>query len=120
VKDISAYLEHILQNIAHVERLAAQGKQHFFEDADTQAAILYYLHTMAESTTRLPEDLRATRPQVNWRQIRAFRNVIVHDYLTVDLDRVWDIIEHNLPVLRAAVEAMQRDLDTDSTPGEDA
>lgn len=119
MKDIGVYLDHILQNIAHVERLAARGKQHFFEDTDTQAAVLYYLQTMAESTARLPEDLRATQPHVSWAQIRGFRNIVVHDYLSVDLDRVWEIIEKDLEPLRRAVEAMQRDLDAGEAGDED-
>jgi len=43
---------------------------------------------MAESTQRLSENLKAKHPDVEWRQIAAFRNVLVHDYLGIDLDRI--------------------------------
>jgi uncharacterized protein with HEPN domain len=114
VKEPQIYLEHIRENIGHVQRLALKGKQHFFEDRDTQAAILYYLHTLAESTARLPEPLKATQPQVSWNQIKGFRNIVVHDYLSVDLDRVWGIIESGLPDLFAAVQVMLADMDKDN------
>jgi uncharacterized protein with HEPN domain len=45
--------------------------------------------TMAESATRVSEELQGKHPEVDWLKIRGFRNVLVHDYLGVDLDRVW-------------------------------
>jgi uncharacterized protein with HEPN domain len=43
---------------------------------------------------------------VAWRDVAAFRNVIVHDYLGIDLHQIWDIIERDLPVLKGQVEAI--------------
>jgi uncharacterized protein with HEPN domain len=50
--------------------------------------------------------LKATRPDIEWRTIAAFRNIIVHDYLGIDLDTVWEIIQHDIPPLKQAVSAM--------------
>jgi uncharacterized protein with HEPN domain len=36
----------------------------------------------------------------------AFRNVVVHDYLGIDLDQVWDIVQDALPGLKQSVEAI--------------
>jgi uncharacterized protein with HEPN domain len=43
---------------------------------------------MTESTQRLSDTLKAAHPDVEWRRIIAFRNVLVHDYLGIDLERV--------------------------------
>ncbi len=88
MRNARVYLKHILDNIGHIERLAAKGKQPFLNDIDTQAAILFYLRTLAESASNLPAELKATQPQISWAQIRGFRNIIVHVYLSIDLDRV--------------------------------
>lgn len=112
MRDIRVYLEHILRNIAQVERLTRDGKAAFLADEDRQAAILYYLQTMAESTSRLPEDLQARQPHIPWSKIRGFRNIVAHDYLSIDLDVVWTIIEAELAPLKAAVETLLPDLDT--------
>jgi uncharacterized protein with HEPN domain len=111
MKEPRIYLEHILQNITHVQRLASKGKQTLFDDPDTSAAVLYYLQTLAESTARLPESLKDMQPQISWSQIKGFRNIVVHDYLSVDLDRVWNIIQFSLPDLMAAIIAMLAALD---------
>jgi uncharacterized protein with HEPN domain len=55
------------------------------------------LHTLSESTQRISNELKKQHPDIDWRTIAAFRNVVVHDYLGVDLDRIWDIVEDDLP-----------------------
>jgi uncharacterized protein with HEPN domain len=106
MKDERIYLNHILKNIAQVQRLAQTGKKTFFKDEDQQAAILYYLQTMAESTSRVSQATQAKQPQIAWNKIRGFRNIVAHDYLSVDLDLVWSTIEHELTPLKSAIEAL--------------
>ena len=57
------HLLHIQRNIVSIERLVSEGKDAFILDEDKQAAVLYYLQTLEESTTRLPEELRQTQFQ---------------------------------------------------------
>jgi uncharacterized protein with HEPN domain len=76
----------------------------------TQDAVVRNLHTLAESTQRLSEPLQKRHPEVDWRQLAGFRNVLVHDYLGVDLDRVWLAVEKNLPALKTHVTAMLAEL----------
>jgi uncharacterized protein with HEPN domain len=61
---------------------------------------------MAESTQRLSADLKAKHPAIPWKDIAGFRNVLAHDYLGVNLLRVWEIIENNLPALRLKVDSL--------------
>ena len=58
---------------------------------------------MAESTQRLSDDLKATKPEIEWYRIAAFRNVLVHDYLGIDVERVWEITHRDVPPLRVAI-----------------
>ena len=64
---------------------------------------------MAESTQRLSDSLKAKHPEINWRKITGFRNLLVHDYLGVDAERVWKIIEIELPTLKQTITTMLRD-----------
>jgi uncharacterized protein with HEPN domain len=43
---------------------------------------------------------------VGWRSVVAFRNVVVHDYLGIDLKQIWNIIEHDLPDLKRKIRAI--------------
>ena len=73
------------------------------EDRKTQDAVLRNLHTLAESSQRISSSLKEQFPQVDWRVLSAFRNVMVHDYLGISLSRVWDITEEDLPRLKEQI-----------------
>jgi len=108
--DDRLYLVHIQECIARIELYTAEGKAAFLADTKTQDAVLRNLHTLAESTRRVSEALKASRPDVDWRAIAAFRNIVVHDYLGVDLNQIWDIVRNDLPGLKRAVGAMRQEL----------
>jgi len=57
---------------------------------------------------KLDPDLAARIPK--FREIIAFRNVLIHGFTIVDLDRIWGITENSLPGLQAAVTALLDEL----------
>ncbi|MFM2379359.1 MAG: hypothetical protein RLZZ143_1937 [Cyanobacteriota bacterium] len=76
-----------------------------------QDAVIRNFEVMGEATKRLYPKIRATYPHIQWQQIAGFRDVLIHDYLKVNLKRVWGVIEHDLPPLKAAVQEMLETLD---------
>lgn len=64
------------------------------------------LQVLAESTQRLSESTKSKHTGIDWPRIAGFRNVLVHDYLGVNLVRVWEIIERNLPDLKNEIAIM--------------
>lgn len=109
--DDRVFLEYILECIAGVEELTINGRGTFEAAKHDRAAVLYYLQTLAESTQRLTEQSKATHPEINWVAISGFRNRLVHGYLEVNLNLVWNVITNDLPPLKAAVLAILETLD---------
>lgn len=54
----------------------------------------------------MPETFRRRHPEIAWRGITGLRDVITHDYEGVDYARVWQVVEHDLPPLKKAIEAI--------------
>ncbi len=106
MKDDRVYLRHIQECIRRIEEDVAEGREQFLESHTLQDAVLRNLQTMAESTQRISDDLKATHPDVEWHRIAAFRNVLVHDYLGIDVERVWEITQRDVPQLKQAILAM--------------
>jgi len=106
MKDDVVYLRHIGECIRRIEENVAEGRDRFMASHTLQDAVLRNLQTMAESTQCLSEDLQAAHPEVEWRRIAAFRNVLVHDYLGIDMERVWEITQRDVPGLKRAVLAL--------------
>jgi uncharacterized protein with HEPN domain len=48
-------------------------------------------------------------PEIEWRRIAAFRNVLVHDYLGLDMEMIWAIVVRDVPRLKRATQAMLED-----------
>ncbi len=108
MKDDSLYLRHILECITRIEEAASAGREAFHASHIVQDAILRNLQILSESTQRLSEALKANKPGIPWRRIAAFRNVLVHDYLAVEIETVWNIVQDDLPPLKTAVTEMLR------------
>ena len=94
------------QALGRIERYTSAEEAAFLEDEMVQDAVLRNLQTLAEATQRLSEEAKAARPEIPWRSIAGFRNVLVHNYLGLDLDHVWPVVESDLPPLRTAVNAL--------------
>ena len=106
MRDDTVYLRHILESIRRIEENVADGRDRFLASHTLQDAVLRNLQTMAESTQRISDDLKTTYPDIEWDRIAAFRNVLVHDYLGIDVERVWDITQRDVPELKRAVLVM--------------
>ena len=72
-------------------------------------ATLRNLELIGEAANQLPEAVRATMPQIQWRQIIATRNRIAHAYLGLDNDTLWSIIREDVPALLVQLEQVVAD-----------
>jgi len=106
VKDDRLYLEHIREAIQKIASYSAGGWEEFSRNPMAQDAILRNFEIIGEATNRLDDALKTRHPNVPWREIAGFRDVLIHNYMGVNLKRVWNVIEKDLPSLRQAVEEL--------------
>lgn len=102
---------HVL-DILHSARLAlsfvsGMSKAEFEQDLKTQSAVLYRLTIVGEATKRVTHAYREQHPEVPWRKMAGARDRVVHEYDRVNRDRVWEILEEDLPALVAALEPLE-------------
>lgn len=104
MKDDGLYRIHIQECIARIESYTKGiDFEEFSKTPMIQDAVLRNLQIMAESTQRLSEEFKNTHPDVDWRKIFGLRNILVHDYLGIDLETVWNILASDLPGLKKAL-----------------
>ncbi len=107
MKDDKLYLIHITECIERIESYMQEtDKETFINTPLIQDAVIRNLQTLAESTQRLSEQIKQSQPKIDWYRITGFRNVLVHDYLGVDLERIWNITVKEIPLLKKAICAM--------------
>jgi uncharacterized protein with HEPN domain len=75
----------------------------FCKDRKTYSAVIREFEIIGEAAGKLPDEARRSRPDIAWQDIKDFRNLLTHEYVGVDLEIVWKIIQEDLPGLMAAV-----------------
>lgn len=108
MKDDRLYLLHISDCIERVEQYTAAGQHAFEHDTKTQDAVLRNLQVLAESSQRVSAELKQAHPEVPWRTLAAFRNVLVHAYLGINLGRIWEIVSSDLPALKDQLSGISK------------
>ena len=100
------YLLHILDAIVRVERYAAVGRDEFMAASHWQDAVIRQLEIIGEAVKRLSPETTQRQPDIPWRRIAGMRDFLIHNYMAVDLEAVWQVTEDDLPKLRHAVEEL--------------
>lgn len=103
-KSIRLHCIHILECIERIHHYTDHNKTLFLNDRKTYDAVIRNLQTLAESTQKFPKETKDKYPNIPWKNIAGFRNILVHDYLgDINNEHVWNIIEKYLPELEAAM-----------------
>jgi uncharacterized protein with HEPN domain len=102
----------ILETIERVQaRMVGVSFAQFVENWELRFAIQRAIEIISEASRRLPTELKNLRPEINWRRAADIGNVLRHEYQTTSDKVIWDVVQEDLPGLKAAVEAISKALD---------
>ena len=73
-------------------------------DENLRLALAHLVQVIGEAARRVSNDVREAHPEIPWADIVGMRSKIVHDYMNVDEDIVWEVVTRDLPALVAALE----------------
>ena len=111
-KDDQDYLIHIRERIARIEAYTQDGHAAFFASPLQQDAVIYNIEIIGEATRLISEELKQCHPQVSWQDIEDSRFMIIRQYMEVDLDKVWRVVEQDLPKLKVQVGELLEHMDS--------
>jgi uncharacterized protein with HEPN domain len=78
----------------------------FYKNSVVFDATLMNFVVIGEMVDRLSTSLKEQEPDMDWKKIKAFRNLVAHDYLGVDAEEVWQIIHNHLPILKTKIQTI--------------
>jgi uncharacterized protein with HEPN domain len=100
LKNDLLYLRHIHDAALKIESYIAVGRDVFMTMTHWQDAVVRQLEIMGKAAKRISEEFRTKYPDIPWRRIAGMRDVLIHDYMGVDLSMVWEVAQRNLPELK--------------------
>ena len=100
----------IQEAIGKIEKYANRGKEEFLADELIQSLMLLNLQRIGEAARSMTLNTHQKYPEINWRDIIDFRNLLVHEYFRVDLKIVWKIIEQEIPTLKKQINSIIQSL----------
>jgi uncharacterized protein with HEPN domain len=109
MSDVQEYLNDMLDYTKTIADFTVDGREAFINDRKTQFAVIRAYEVIGEIAKRLPEDLLEAQGHIEWKQIKAFRDFLAHNYERIRPDAVWNAVE-KLPELRIAIEAIIQQL----------
>jgi len=100
-------LEYILESIEELEEHVKKStKASFINDTKTQDAAMRRIEIIGEAARSLPSEFKRKNPKISWHEISGMRNKLVHEYMDIDLDLVWEVIKKDIPKLKKKIEGM--------------
>ncbi|HVF69221.1 MAG TPA: DUF86 domain-containing protein [Xanthomonadales bacterium] len=108
-KDITIFLNHILESITLIEKYIDGVKEdQFHMSTEKQDLAVRRLEIIGEATKNLPTEFREKYPDIPWKQMAGMRDKISHQYFDIDYNIVWDTVKNMLPPLKKQIEEILR------------
>lgn len=104
MRDDRERLLDILEAIERIEKYTAQGRSVFDDDELIQTWVLHHLQIIGEAVRALSSATTSESEDIEWSKIIGMRNILVHNYFSIDTDIVWSVIENDLQLLKNKVQ----------------
>ena len=102
--DDTARLGHIYDAICQIESYVKEvDKSTFLANNMMQDAVVRQLEIIGEAARNVSDELTEKHPELPWFEMRAIRNKIVHDYLEINTEIIWDTVKNDLQVLKPLI-----------------
>lgn len=82
-------------------------------------ALLYEFIVIGEAVKHLPPKTRELAPEVPWQDVAGLRDLIAHEYFQIEIGRILEIVERDLPKLDAAIARLLVELADDGAQHKD-
>ncbi|MFZ1321003.1 MAG: DUF86 domain-containing protein [Ignavibacteria bacterium] len=105
VKDPYIYLNHIKKSINKIVIYTKDiDEETFYKNDIIQDAVIRQFEIIGEATKRINIEFRSKYPKIPWKDMAGMRDILIHEYLNVDIGILWETIKKDIPKLKKLLE----------------
>lgn len=111
-REYADYARDILDAAEKAQLFAAGIDFEAFQANDEKIfAVIRALEIIGEASKKIPASIRKRYPEVPWASMAGMRDKLAHDYFGVNLRRLWETVQNDLPPLSKAIARLVGDLE---------
>jgi len=111
-RDIRLYLTDLLDAIGKIDGYVYNmSLEEFLKDDRTKDAVLRNMEVIGEAAKNLPQEIKDSYNDLDWKAAAGMRNKLIHEYFGVSFSIVWETIKNDLPDLRDEVEKILKEIE---------
>lgn len=111
-KDVRLYLEDMLESIERIlEYTKGINAKEFNDNTQLQDSVFRRLEVIGEAVKNIPEGFRKKHAGIPWREMAGMRDILIHEYSGVRLDRVWKVVVEDIPDLKHKLSKVMEGLE---------
>jgi len=113
------FIEDIIDSINKIEIFTkGMSYEDFVKDDKTLYAVRTALQIIGEAASKVPSEIRTEYDYISWKEMKALRNKIVHEYFGLNVRLIWEIINRSVPVLKEQISSLKQQFSDDSSERE--
>jgi uncharacterized protein with HEPN domain len=106
MKDEALLLDMLIAARRAIEFTRASTFSSFRTDDLVQNAVVRVLQVLGEASRHLSLEFKQGHPDIPWAKILGLRNRLVHEYMAIDYEIVWEVVQRDLPSLIQQIEPL--------------